>query len=103
MTASESYELELLGYTIKRNVVPPDWLGKLSVAIDQSFVDHREIQIKNNNDIKTKGVALHALLNDSIFIEFLKYQNFLNYFKNYNFKFEYSINYHSYTLMLKKF
>jgi ectoine hydroxylase-related dioxygenase (phytanoyl-CoA dioxygenase family) len=73
MTTSESYELELLGYTIKRNVVPSDWLDKLSVAIDQSFIDHREIQIKNNNDIKTKGVALHALLNDYIFIEFLKY------------------------------
>jgi ectoine hydroxylase-related dioxygenase (phytanoyl-CoA dioxygenase family) len=73
MTTSESYELELLGYTIKRNVVSQDWLDKLSTAIDQSFINHREIQIKNNNDIKTKGVALHVLLNDPVFIDFLKY------------------------------
>ena len=73
MTSQESLELKNKGYTILRNQISPDWLDKLSKAIDKSFIDHRKIQIENNNDIKTDGVALHVMLNDSIFIDFLKY------------------------------
>jgi ectoine hydroxylase-related dioxygenase (phytanoyl-CoA dioxygenase family) len=39
----------------------------MTIAFDQ----HRRIQIENNNDIITDGVALHALLSSNIFIEFL--------------------------------
>jgi ectoine hydroxylase-related dioxygenase (phytanoyl-CoA dioxygenase family) len=73
MTLQENLELKNKGYTILRNQISPDWLDKLSKAIDKSFIDHRKIQIENNNDIKTDGVALHVMLNDSIFIDFLKY------------------------------
>lgn len=73
MTQNENYELKTKGYTILRNKVSSDWLDKLSTAIDRSFVEHRKIQIENNNDIKTEGVALHVMLNDFIFVEFLKH------------------------------
>lgn len=73
MTNNETFELKDKGYTILRNKISSVWLDKLSVAIDKSFINHRKIQIENNNDIKTEGVALHVMLNDSIFIDFLKH------------------------------
>jgi ectoine hydroxylase-related dioxygenase (phytanoyl-CoA dioxygenase family) len=73
MTNDEIIELKDKGYTVLRNKISLDWLDKLSIAIDKSFIKHREIQIKNNNDIKTEGVALHVMLNDPIFVEFLKH------------------------------
>lgn len=73
MTNDEIIELKDKGYTVLRNKISSDWLDKLSIAIDKSFIKHREIQIKNNNDIKTEGVALHVMLNDPIFVEFLKH------------------------------
>jgi ectoine hydroxylase-related dioxygenase (phytanoyl-CoA dioxygenase family) len=82
MTHTEIQELKNKGYTILRNKIPLEWLDKLSVAIDKSFVDHRRIQIENNNDIKTEGVALHVILNDSIFIDFLKYLQNIGFIKD---------------------
>lgn len=73
MTNNEIFELKDKGYTILKNKISSDWLDKLSVAIDKSFVEHRKIQVENNNDIKTEGVALHVMLNDSVFIDFLKH------------------------------
>lgn len=73
MTQNENFELKTKGYTILRSKISSDWLDKLSIAIDKSFIEHRKIQIENNNDIKTEGVALHVMLNDSIFIDFLKH------------------------------
>jgi ectoine hydroxylase-related dioxygenase (phytanoyl-CoA dioxygenase family) len=73
MTVQENNELKTKGYTILKNKVSSDWLDKLSTAIDKSFIEHRKIQIENNNDIKTEGVALHVMLNDSIFMDFLKH------------------------------
>lgn len=82
MTTIEVQELKTKGYTILRNKISSDWLDKLSNAIDKSFIDHRRIQIENNNDIKTEGVALHVMLNDSIFIEFLKYLQNIGFIKD---------------------
>lgn len=73
MIQKDLKQLQEEGYVILRNKVSSDWLYKLSTAIDNSFIEHRKIQIKNNNDIQTDGVALHVILNDSIFLEFLKY------------------------------
>lgn len=73
MTQRESQQLQQTGYTILRNRVSSDWLDKLTVAIDSSFIEHRKIQIANSNDIDTSGVALHAILHDAIFLEFLKH------------------------------
>ncbi len=82
MTNIEVQELKTKGYTILRNKIPLEWLDKLFNAIDKSFIDHRRIQIENNNDIKTEGVALHVMLNDSIFIEFLKYLQNIGFIKD---------------------
>ena len=73
MTNQEILMLKNKGYVILRNKVTPEWISKLSKGIDNAFIEHQKTQIKNKNDIKTSGVALHALLSDNIFIDFLDY------------------------------
>lgn len=89
MTKKEIIDLQTQGYTILRNKIPQEWINKLSKGIDNAFIDHRKTQIKNNNDIKTGGVALHALLSDNIFIDLLGYlinSGFISDLKNEYFK-----------------
>ena len=71
MTIQQSKELKEIGFTILPNQVTPSWIKTLSESMDIAFANHREIQIKNNNDITSDGVALHALLSSSNFIDFL--------------------------------
>lgn len=71
MNKQEILNLKKEGYTILRNKISPEWVHRLSQAVDSSFIQHRDTQLKNNNDIKTDGVALHVLLSNSVFIEFL--------------------------------
>lgn len=69
-------EISLLknrGYVILRNKVSSEWIDRLCDAVDESFIQHREIQQSNNNEIKSDGVALHVLLNNSLFVDFLQY------------------------------
>ena len=83
MTQENFIELNEQGYTIVRNLVNQNWLDLLREAIDKAFIAHRETQLSNGNDIKTDGVALHVLLSNPIFINFLEdLQNkgFLGYF-----------------------
>ena len=72
MTQDNFIELNKQGYTIIRNLVDENWLNTLREAIDKAFIEHRTTQLNNNNDIKTDGVALHALLSNPIFISFLE-------------------------------
>lgn len=71
MTPQESLELKNQGFTILRNRINDSQLNLLSKAIDETFIKHKQVQIKNNSDIKTDGVALHALVNDDTFINLL--------------------------------
>jgi len=71
MTNQEIESLKNKGYVILRNRISNEWLDALSNAIDDAFITHRETQIKNGNDITTGGVALHVLLSNPIFIDFL--------------------------------
>ena len=64
-------ELKLQGYTIIRNLVEDNWLDLLRKSIDKAFIEHRQTQLANGNDIQTNGVALHVLLSNPIFIGFL--------------------------------
>lgn len=73
MTQENLQELETQGYTIVRNVIPDNWYSSLSIAMDKAFAHHRAIQIENGNDIKTDGVALHAVLSDPMLLEVLYY------------------------------
>ena len=85
MKTENIFELKNQGYTIIRNLIDDNWLDKLRVALDESFIKHRQTQVANNNDIQTDGVALHVLLSDPLFIEFLEeLQNkeFFNFLSN---------------------
>jgi len=82
MTPQNSKELKEKGYTIIRNVVSEEWLNVLKNAVDKAFIEHRNTQIKNNNDIHTDGVALHVLLSNPVFIQFLEYLQKLGFFES---------------------
>ena len=73
MNKEEVLQLKNSGYVILKNKIPNILLDKLRFSIDQSFIEHRKIQIKNNNDILTEGVALHVLLSDTIFLDLLQF------------------------------
>lgn len=73
MNTEEINGLKNNGYVILRNIVTTDWISNLSKELDLSFIKHRKTQIINGNDIITDGVALHALLDSHVFIEFLQY------------------------------
>ena len=81
MTQENYSELKEVGYTIIRGLIDNDWLDILKKSVDDAFLEHRQTQLKNNNDIKTEGVALHVLLSNPIFIEFLKHLQEKNLFK----------------------
>jgi ectoine hydroxylase-related dioxygenase (phytanoyl-CoA dioxygenase family) len=81
MREENSIELQQRGYTIVRNLVDDSWLNILRDALDKAFIEHRETQVINKNDIDTKGVALHVLLSNPIFIDFLQELQRLNFFK----------------------
>lgn len=67
------HELKSKGYVILKDRVSSEWIDKLCNAVDNSFDKHRNIQQTYNNEIKGYGVALHVLLNDDIFIEFIQH------------------------------
>lgn len=71
MTIQQTIELKEQGYTIVKNQIDEAWLKLLTQAVDNAFAEHRNIQLKNNNDIVTEGVALHVLLSNPTFIDFL--------------------------------
>jgi ectoine hydroxylase-related dioxygenase (phytanoyl-CoA dioxygenase family) len=81
MTQENYFELKELGYTIIRNFININWLNILQKSVDNAFLEHRHTQLKNNNDIQTDGVALHVLLSNPVFIEFLKHLQEKNFFK----------------------
>jgi ectoine hydroxylase-related dioxygenase (phytanoyl-CoA dioxygenase family) len=82
MTQKNQSELRELGYTIIRDLIDSNWLDLLRTSVDDAFLDHRRTQTQNNNDIKTDGVALHVLLSNPIFIDFLKHLQQKNFFKS---------------------
>lgn len=72
MSPTHAVELFNRGYTIIPGLVNPSHVEMLNHALQFSFDKHRQIQIKNNNDIVTEGVALHILLDHPRFIAFLE-------------------------------
>lgn len=89
MKTENIFELREQGYTIIRNLINNTWLDKLKFALDKAFIEHRQTQVNNNNDIQTGGVALHVLLSDPLFINFLEElhnKNFFNFLSKHYFK-----------------
>lgn len=73
MTTQQALELENNGYVILEQRIPSELLHSLSKAVDKVFVEHRILQLENDSDIKSDGVALHALLSDDTFIDLLQH------------------------------
>ena len=80
MKAENIIELKEQGYTIIRNLIEEDLLDLLRNALDEAFIEHRQTQLSNNNDIKTNGVAVHVLLSNPSFIGFLEELEKKNFF-----------------------
>jgi ectoine hydroxylase-related dioxygenase (phytanoyl-CoA dioxygenase family) len=71
MTTQQINELKEQGFTLISNKINLEWIEVLSIEMDKAFTHHRAIQIANDNNITSDGVALHALLSSDKFIEFL--------------------------------
>ena len=65
-------DLKFKGFTVLKNIVNEDEIKKLKECSIEAFSKHRDIQINNDSDIITDGVALHSILNDKYFINFLE-------------------------------
>jgi ectoine hydroxylase-related dioxygenase (phytanoyl-CoA dioxygenase family) len=72
MTTYEILNLKDNGYVILKKRISDDLLNILTQAVDESFIKHKQTQLENNSDIKTDGVALHALLSNNVFIDLLQ-------------------------------
>ncbi len=77
MTQQEILQLKNQGYTVLRNQTSKEWIKKLSLTLDKVFIKYSD------------GVALHVLLEDNIFIEYIDYllkTGLINNIKNNYFK-----------------
>ena len=81
MKTENIIELKDQGYTIIRNLIDDNWLDLLRNGLDKAFIEHRQTQLNNGNDIHTDGVALHVLLSNPIFISFLEELQNTGFFK----------------------
>ena len=95
MKDKEAKNLQNEGYCILKNQISPEWIGDLKIGVEKAFVEHRQIQLQNDNDITTDGVALHAILSDPIFISFLyelRRIELFKHIKSYFFKSNFILN-----------
>jgi ectoine hydroxylase-related dioxygenase (phytanoyl-CoA dioxygenase family) len=75
-------EIKQNGFIVLRNLINKEWLDILLNSVDNVFLEHRKIQLHNNNEITSDGIALHAILSDEIFLKFLDYFLTLDLVKN---------------------
>lgn len=81
MRLEQSIQLKEEGFTILRNVISSEWLKIISSSMDISFENHRKIKM-NKEIYDSSSIALHALVNDDVYIEFLKYLQSIGFIKN---------------------
>ena len=65
-------ELNEVGISFLRGGMNMSLIDELGKSLDNSIIKHREIQIKNNNDIDTGGVALNIIGDDPIYLKLLE-------------------------------
>jgi ectoine hydroxylase-related dioxygenase (phytanoyl-CoA dioxygenase family) len=76
-----SKSLNSTGFYVVRSLVDSDWVNRLSLAANKVLIN-RENLSKNNCEIKfNPGIALHALIDDDTFIDFIQYLVDLQFFK----------------------
>lgn len=82
MNTEQYNDLKKCGYVVLPQLINSDWILKLSKAINDEFSMHRNKQISNQNDINTDGVALHVILGNKVFIEFVEHLIEIGFVKN---------------------
>jgi ectoine hydroxylase-related dioxygenase (phytanoyl-CoA dioxygenase family) len=88
-------ELEQTGIYILRNQINQDLIDRLLVSLETSFIKHREIQIKQGNEIDNFGVALNILPESEVYIELLEVllkNNIISDIEKYYFKSKFIVN-----------
>ena len=68
---SMKQQLEDLGYYIYRDKVGDNWLNYLRASVGKAFREHKRVQEKNNSEVTTGGVALHAIVTVPELVDFL--------------------------------
>lgn len=73
MTKQQQLKLKKNGYVILRQKISESWVNILGEVTNKCFEEHKQIQLNNKSEIINDGIALHVLLNDNVFIDFLSY------------------------------
>ena len=89
MKIEQSIQLKEEGFTILRNIISNEWLKIISKSMDISFETHRKIKKDKEMDYSS-SIALHALVNDDQYIEFLKDLQSIGFVKSLQDNFFYS-------------
>jgi ectoine hydroxylase-related dioxygenase (phytanoyl-CoA dioxygenase family) len=73
--------LSSTGIYIYPSLISPDWVGRLATAMDKSFLKRKDEWCNNSEKYSSDGVALHIILDDDIFINFVQHLIDLNFFR----------------------
>lgn len=84
MNNTQIKQLEEEGYVILQSIIPNDLLIILRERIDICLEIHKSMQIQANMDNSLQGTALHALVNDSIFIKLIEHLEEVNIIQSIN-------------------
>ena len=58
------------GYCKLENSISLDWIERLNKSLPEIFEKHENIRRANNNPIVSNGLAMNALIGNSIFLIF---------------------------------
>jgi ectoine hydroxylase-related dioxygenase (phytanoyl-CoA dioxygenase family) len=66
-------DLEKIGYSKFENVIDEKWILKINNSLPHIFEKHEKLRRLNNNPISSNGLAMNALVGNSVLFEFLQY------------------------------
>jgi hypothetical protein len=64
--------LQKKGYAKFKKGISTEWVQKINEALPQIFEEHESLRRANNNPITSNGLAMNALIGNSIFFDFLQ-------------------------------
>lgn len=65
--------LEKNGYTKFEKAISIEWVQKINNALPQIFDEHESLRRANNNPIVSNGLAMNALVGNSVLFDFLQH------------------------------
>lgn len=68
-------ELNELGFFKINNLISKSWIELINKEIETLFIKHEKIRRKNNNPIKSNGLAMNALIGSDVLLNFLIHLN----------------------------